>query len=381
MHQKKNLQKTIFLVTSYAQSVISFRGSLIRLLIKCNFIVKVFAPDHNEATTESLEALGATTGYFPLSRVGLSPISDLNALWSLWRIFVRSRPDIVLSYFAKPNIWGMLAAFFSQVPRRVAMVEGMGFAFTADLHNRKTLKQILIGNVIKLLYRAAFFAADRVIVLNPDDLSELKQDSGLSASKSVLLGGIGVELDKWKFLAPHLQPITFTMVARLLREKGVFEFLGAAQSVKTRHPNVRFILVGGLDSNPGAISNVDLDPWRKMGFVEFPGHVDVKPWLQQTSVFVLPSYREGVPLSTQEALAIGRPVITTDVPGCRETVVHGINGFLVPPRNAQRLAEAIELFIKDPSLIERMGCRSRLLAEERFDVNIANATILAALGV
>lgn len=380
--QNQNIYpKTVFLVTSYSGSVVSFRGTLISLLIKSGFVVKVFAPDHTVKTKRALFELGASTGCFPMARAGMSPFADLHSLWSLWRKFLKAKPDIVLTYFVKPNIWGMLAAKFSHVQRRVAIVEGMGFAFTADLNNRRTFKQIFIANTIKLLYRAAFYSANRVIVLNPDDLRELKQTCGLSSSKAVLLGGIGVELDKWKFSPPHIQPTTFTMVARLLREKGVFEFLHAAKLVKSTYPNVRFVLLGGYDINPGSISKPDIDFWIKMGLVEFHGHVDVKPWLQQTSVFVLPSYREGVPLSTQEALATGRPIITTDVPGCRETVVNGVNGFLVPPRNAQRLAEAIELFIKEPLLIERMGYRSRLLAEERFDVNIANAKILNILSV
>jgi len=167
----------------------------------------------------------------------------------------------------------------------------------------------------------------------------------------------------------------------MLREKGVFEFLEAARSIKARHPAVRFYILGGVDANPGAVCAADMQPWLQDGTVEWPGQVDVKPWLLQTSVFVLPSYREGVPRSTQEAMALGRPVITTDVPGCRETVVEGVNGLLVPPRDVQALVHAMEKFIATPALIESMGVASRQLAEERFDVRQTNKKMLDILGL
>jgi glycosyltransferase involved in cell wall biosynthesis len=168
----------------------------------------------------------------------------------------------------------------------------------------------------------------------------------------------------------------------MLREKGVFEFLQAAQQVKERYPHARFVLLGGLDSNPGGICAADLQPWVDRGVVEWPGQVDVKPWLAQTSVFVLPSfYREGVPRSTQEAMAMARPVITTDVPGCRETVVDGVNGFMVPPRNVDLLVRAMERFITEPALLERMGAESRSMAEQKFDMRVVNRKLLDVLGV
>ena len=171
------------------------------------------------------------------------------------------------------------------------------------------------------------------------------------------------------------------MIARLLREKGIFEYVEAARAVKCQYPQARFILLGGLDPNPGALSREKAQSWVDERVVEWPGHVAVRPWLEQASVYVLPSYREGVPRSTQEALAMARPVITTDVPGCRETVIEGDNGFLVPVRDTKALAAKMVTFIENPTLIARMGKRSRELAEKRFDVHKINAELVRIITI
>ena len=314
-------------------------------------------------------------------RTGISPFKDLLSLWALYKIFVMVQPNMVLTYFVKPNIWGMLAAALAHVPRRIAMVEGMGYVFTENSIGRRTLRQLVLGWLIMRLYQLSFIAADRVIVLNVDDLRDLRSSCGLRPSKAFLLGGIGVSLEEWQMQVPVLNPITFTMVARITREKGVFEFLNAAKQIKMQFPDVRFMLLGGGDDNPGAIDKQSLQALDVESCVDLLGHVDVKPWLSRSSVFVLPSYREGVPRSTQEAMALGLPIITTDVPGCRETVVEMVNGFLVPPRDSLQLADAMKRFILQPELIERMGRESRRLAEQRFDVRSVNDKLMGALGI
>jgi glycosyltransferase involved in cell wall biosynthesis len=179
-----------------------------------------------------------------------------------------------------------------------------------------------------------------------------------------------------------MKPVTFMLAARMLREKGIVEYAKAARIIKQKHPDTRFILLGSLDTNPGGLSHAEIDGWVAEGILDWPGHVhDVQDWLAQTSVYVLPSYREGVPRSTQEAMAMARPIITTDAPGCRETVVDGTNGFLVPVRNADALAKAMERFILQPDLIEKMGQASRSMAEERFDVRKINQVILRVMDI
>jgi glycosyltransferase involved in cell wall biosynthesis len=381
LEKKINLKPLdLIIVSHYAPSVVSFRGPLIAALHSVNVNVTVLAPDWDVSSQMLVRSMGADTEGFNLSRAGVNPLRDFETLIQLWRHFRFYKPGVVFTYAAKTNVWGMLAAALAGVPKRVAMVEGMGYAFTEGANGR-SFKQRWLGSVIAQLYRVAFKLAHKVVVLNADDARELQQLCGLRPEKTVLLGGIGVPLHDWPSCPPHTYPITFTLIARLLREKGIFEYLQAARLVKTKHPKIRFCLLGGLDDNPGALSQADIQPWLDDGTVEWPGQVNVKPWLAQTSVYVLPSYREGVPRSTQEAMAMGRPVITTHVPGCRETVVEGLNGFMVPPRDVRALVFAMERFIHNPELIVQMGEESRRLAEERFDVHKINQKLMAVLGV
>jgi glycosyltransferase involved in cell wall biosynthesis len=313
-----------------------------------------------------------------MERTGMNPLRDAINTWRMARLLQRLRPDASLSYFIKPVIFGTLAAWWAGVPRRFAMVEGLGFVFTPT-GGAVSLKRRLLKRLVLWLYKQGLSRAERVIFLNPDDQAELVAAGVLPARKGFLLGGIGVDLAHWAPAPPVLQPPTFMLVARLLREKGVEQFAAAARIAKQSHPQARFILLGGLDDNPGSITESDVQAWVSEGILEWHGHTPVQPWMAQTSVYVLPSYREGVPVSTQEAMSMGRPVITTDVPGCRETVVDGVNGFLVSVRDSAALAKKMCCFIENPELIRTMGLESRRLAEERFDVHLVNEKLIELL--
>ena len=368
------------IVSQCTTTALNFRGPLIKALCAAGVRVQVLAPNWQPQTEEAAHALGAQTEAYTLSRTGLNPFADLRTAFQLWRSFKAHKPDVVFTYYAKTNTYGILAAALAGVPRRVILVAGMGYAFT-DSPNGQYFKQRLIAVVLSTLYRIAFKFANAVIVQNPDDALDLQRHCGLSNNKTVLVLGTGVPLQGWPFHPTHTEPISFTLIARLLREKGILEYLQAARVVKAQHPQVRFYLLGALDENPGALRLADIQPWLDDATVEWPGQVNVKPWLAKTSVYVLPSYREGVPRSTQEAMAMGRPVITTDAPGCRETVVEGVNGFLVPPRDVPALATALLRFVHNPGLVATMGAQSRRLAEERFDVNRINQKLMEVLGV
>ena len=315
-----------------------------------------------------------------MSRTGMNPLVDLLNTWRLMRLLKELRPDVTLGYTIKPVIFGTIAAKLAGVPHRFAMVEGLGYVFTPGAEDF-SFKRRVLKHLVLWLYRIGMAQADKVIFLNPDDPAELVAERVLPSEKCFLLGGIGVDLAQWTMHSPVLTPVTFLLVARLLREKGVADYAAAARLVKQQHPQARFILLGGLDENPGSITQTEVQAWVDEGLMEWPGHTAVPPWLAQTSVFVLPSYREGVPASTQEAMAMGRAIITTDVPGCRETVVDGENGFLVPVRDPQALAQAMCQFIEQPELIARMGARSRQLAEEKYDVHKVNARLLQGMGL
>jgi glycosyltransferase involved in cell wall biosynthesis len=273
----------------------------------------------------------------------------------------------------------MLAAQSLNISRRIALITGLGYAFTQP----SGAKGALVHLAARTLYRLALQASHTVLFQNPDDLRAFAERGIVSPNKALVVGGTGVDLEEFAAHPPTLEPITFTLAARLLREKGIVEFAQAAQRIKQHYPNTRFLLLGGLDTNPGALQEHEVRQWAEAGILEWHGHVpDVRPYFVQTSVYVLPSYyREGVPRSTQEAMAMARPVITTDASGCRETVVDGVNGFLVPPRDVEALVRAMERFIQQPELILTMGQASRKLAEERFDVYAINRRLLAALGI
>lgn len=366
------------LISSQAFSLANFRGTLISSLVARGVEVFALAPDYDDTTRAAVAALGAKPVDYPGTRTGLNPVRDLLDTVRLALLLRRLRVDVSLGYFIKPVTFGTIAAWLAGVPRRYAMIEGLGYVFIGADEQQRLGRRALRG-LVKRLYRFALARARKVFFLNDDDIVEFTRAGLVKPEKAVKLGPIGVDLDRWLPGPPVLDPVTFVMTARLLREKGVIEYAGAARMVKARYPRTRFILLGGLDSNPGVIPRAEAEAWARQGILEWPGHIPVEPWLAQASVYVLPSYREGVPRSTQEAMAMARPVITTDVPGCRETVQDGKNGFLVPARDTEALAAAMLRFVERPELIAPMGQASRRIAEARFDAKRADAFIIETI--
>lgn len=355
-----------------------------RRLAEQGVVVYAMAPDFDYSTRMQVESVGATPVDINFQRTGMNPLHDLWCAISLARKLARIQPDVVLTYFVKPVIYGILASWVVRIPHRVAMIEGLGYVFTPQLNRFFTIRHFgheMLRFAVARMYRFSLACAHKVIFLNRDDSAEFVNDRLVDKRKVELLGGIGVDLDEWSCNSVQSEPVTFLLVARLLREKGIVEYICAARKIKSLHPNVRFLLLGALDTNPGALARDDVDSWVREGLVEWPGHVKVKPWLENASVFVLPSYREGVPRSTQEAMAMGRPIITTDAPGCRETVVEGLNGYLVPARNVEALVVAMTRFLDNPELITSMGLHSRRLAVDRFDARKVNSRIMNILGL
>lgn len=381
MFHKSGWNTRICIIGNQAFSLLNFRGPLIVEMVTKGIEVFGLAPDYDEDTRAAVRALGAVPVNYSLSRTGMNPLRDAADMLRLAFLLHELKPDITLCYFIKPVIYGTLAAWLSRVPRRFALIPGLGYAFTPSTKS-ESLKRRLLRDIVLVLYKAALRRADKVFFQNEDDRALFIDARAVSAEQSTRLNGTGVDLDKWQPAPPVTKPVTFLLAARLLREKGILEFVEAARKVKIKHRDVRFVLLGGLDSNPGALSYDTIETWVAEGIIEWPGHVpDVRPWLACASVYVLPSYREGVPRSTQEAMALARPIITTDVPGCRETVIDGENGFLVPLRDINSLISAMERFIQQPEIIERMGRSSRLIAEERFDVRKINQIIMKEMGI
>jgi glycosyltransferase involved in cell wall biosynthesis len=232
------------------------------------------------------------------------------------------------------------------------------------------------------LYRKALAANNLLFFLNPDDLNMFR-DLGLIKEKTqiVLLPGEGISLEQFPSAQLPIEPV-FLLIARLIRDKGIQEFVAAARLLRQSYPSISCRIVGPLDSNPTAFRADEVESWHREGIIEYLGEAkDIRQHMAAASVYVLPSYREGVPRTVLEAMSMGRPIVTTDVPGCRETVMAGENGFIVPVKDAAALAEAMERFILDPGLISKMGKRSREIAEEKFDVRKVNNLIIRSLGL
>jgi len=340
-------------------------------LIRQNFDVLVFAPNYDEKIAKDIYNLGAKPVHYSLSRAGANIIEELISIVSIAEFMRREKPDILFCFQIKPAIYGSISAIVNRINKVFIMIEGLGYVFIRDTWKNKFLRIIL-----SFLLKASLSRAKKVFFLNHDDRDEFIRQSIIKAEKTCILGGIGVDLSEWTYVEPPTSPVSFIFIGRLLKEKGIIEFLRAAKYIKRKYPTTQFTVLGNLDTNPGCIKKEEIRPYIDEGIIEWLGFTEVKPWLAKSSVFILPSYREGLPRSTQEAMAMGRAVITTDVPGCRETVIDGVNGFLIKPKNVEALAKAMERFISNPELIKNMGRESRRMAEQKFDVREKNEMIL-----
>ncbi|RBM71558.1 glycosyltransferase family 4 protein [Vibrio paracholerae] len=363
---------------NHSPGLLIFRRDFIQYLVNQGHTVYAFALDYSPEAKAAVVALGAIPVDYSLSKTGVNPIRDLKDTLLLAKKLKAVQPDVVFSFFVKPSIYGTLAAKLAGVPRRIAMLEGLGYIHTPG-KSGFSLKKRLLQLVHGCLCTIGYAFADKVLFLNPDDPVDLAKKSLVNREKFQVLGPIGLNLDAYPYKRiSTFEPIRFIFIARLLAEKGIFEYLQAARLVKKAYPNTEFIVLGGLDpDNPAALSSAQLDEVIEERIITYPGHVsNVSEWIASTHVFVLPSYyREGVPRSTQEAMAIGRAVITTDVPGCRETVIDGVNGFVVPPFNSALLAEKMLYLIEHPEEIQRMGDESYRIAKKRFDVHKINPVL------
>lgn len=367
----------IVVIGGSAETLVNFRGEMIRRMVDGGHSVLTMAPDVNLPALEALKGLGASYERVPIKRTGLNPFLDLRAMFSIARIFRRHRIELVVAYTAKAVIYGLLAARLARVGRVAAMITGVGSALGATSNVGRVL-----ARVVALLYRIALWRADVVFFQNPDD-EALFRRLGLtgSARRIVRINGSGVDLARFSPAPlPRYPPFVFLMVGRLLRDKGVVEYVEAARIVRKRYPEACFRLLGGLDVNPTAITKAQLDDWCEEGAIEYLGTAsDVRPHLHAAHVCVLPSYGEGLPRAVIEAMAVGRCILTTDVPGCRETVVPKINGLLVPARDSAALANAAIRILASPDLLAAMGDSSRVMAAQRFEVHAVNRVIMEAL--
>ena len=378
---KEKMKKKIAIIVNEVSTLLHFRKELVLDLVKEGYEVFCLAEGYEPSTKEIIVSWGAKPVEHNLKRSNLNPLADIVEVFKLRKALKEIAPDIVLTCFVKPVIFASLAAKLAGVKKRVGMIEGLGYAFTPSTE-KKGLKAKIIKFLQIQLYKIALPTLDKVLFLNPDDQRDLLIENNIKVKSTEILGGIGVNLDYYRYFEPKIKSdVSFIFLGRLLREKGIFEFLEAAKVVKKEKPNTQFLVLGQIDKqNPTAMSEEKLQEYIDANIIEYLGYVkNVPDYIEKVDVFVLPSYREGVPKSTQEAMAMGKVILTTDVPGCRETVVDGVNGFLVPLFSAEKLAEKMLELINKPILVRSMGIESRRIAEEKFDVRKVNKRIISIL--
>jgi len=376
-------RQRVVVLCSYSPSLTNFRLELLKRMVDAGHIVTAVGPEDDGRTRASLSRIGVDFAQVPMARVGLNPITDLVTLWSLWRLMLKLKPHVVVPYTMKPIIYGGIAARLAGVRSRCFLVTGLGHVFSQD--GAATLKGRIVKQISVWLYRSAFTGANVVFAYNQTDAADIREHRMVTDESLIkLVPGSGVDLDHYAFAPPPTDRPVFLLVARLLKDKGILEYIEAARRVRRAYPRAEFQLLGHFDPNPAAgISRADIKKYVDEGILNFLGEtVDVRPYLAGCNVFVLPSYyREGIPRSILEAMSVGRAIITTNLAGCSNTVQPGINGYLVEPRSVDDLSCAMSELAGNLPLANDMGMRSRELAQEKFDVHLVNDILIERMAL
>jgi len=380
--------RRVLVIAGNDQSLVNFRGPLLGAMVAAGHEVLAAAPPESPDLPDRLAAIGVRfVPVYSLQRAGTNPWAEWKTRRELTAVMRAECPDTVLAYTIKPIVHGLPAAAAAGVSHRFALVTGLGTAFHSD-----GWRGALLRGVASRLYRSALSKAEAVYFQNDESRTVfLNHGIILPATRAILVAGSGVDTAHYTHAPLETSQPTFLMLARLLRDKGVAEYVAAARICRAALPSARFLLVGSRDPNPTAVPSHLLETWQAEGIVEFRDAVsDVRPLLAGCSVYVLPSYHEGMPRSVIEAMATGRPVITTDAIGCRETIIGadrpdadglrwGENGVLVPVKDSVALAAAMLRLVSNPEMLMAMGKRARIIAEQQFDVRRINDVILRTM--
>ena len=369
------MTKKILISLNTAWNLLNFRAGLIGGLISSGYEVVVVAP--KDEYVVKLELLGCRFVHLEMDNQGTHPIRDLLLLWRFFRLLKTEKPDLCLFYTVKPNVYGSLASRLCGIPF-INNVSGLGAVF---------IQGGWVKSIVSALYKLAFRNSYRVFFQNRDDLGLFLENKLVKVALTDVLPGSGINLHRFtptddtdrKSLN---SPFRFLLIARMLKDKGIVEFVNAAQLLKESGVNADFCLLGFLGvQNPAAISSEQMKEWTDQGFVKYLGvSDDVREHIASADCIVLPSYREGTPRTLLEAAAMGKPIITTDVVGCKEVVEHGVNGFLCEVKNAQDLSLKMkEMLLLSEGQRRMMGENGRLKMEKEFDENIVIQKYLQAI--
>lgn len=337
-----------------------FRLPVMQELVRQGHTVYAICPSGE--ISDSFSEQGITHIPYVIERSSLNPLKELNAIRNIYQAIKPLGLDILHTFTAKPNIYGTIAGRLAKVPRIINLVEGLG-----SFYLENDFKSRIVRSLIEFLYARIFKLSDTVMFVNQDDPAYLISKKIVPSAKVFTIKGVGINTNEWKPLPKEDKWIRITMIARALKHKGVYEFIETAAILGEKYPDVTFQFVGSPDE--GNSFSIPEEFMRTQPHLHYLGHQNnIRHILSQSDIFVLPSYREGLPRTSMEAMSMGLPIITTDVVGCRETVEDGINGFLIPAKNVTALVDAIELLINNEELRHTMGKKSRAKAVKEFDV-------------
>ncbi|MBT2667492.1 glycosyltransferase family 4 protein [Bacillus sp. ISL-4] len=366
----------VMVLSSYAPTLFFFREDMMAAMIMNGHEVIAAAPESEKEWENKFKKRNIKyVSIKGIERTGSNPVKDIIGFISILKTIFKEKPDKVIAYQAKTIAYGCIAANILRVKGIYAIMGGLGSII------RNNSRKSLARDILKTEYKVAFSFCDNVFFQNKDDCNEAINNNLIKNEKIVMINGSGVNLKKFTEKQITKDPI-FLFVGRLLKDKGINEYIQAAEIVKEKYPNARIQILGSFDTNPTAIKEDDIYKYVKKGIIEYLGSTDdVRPFLETCRFFVLPSYHEGTSKSMLEAMATGRPILTTDAPGCRETVIDGINGLLVPVANVDKLAEKMIWLIENTEEAERMGQEGLRICKEKYDVQKVNEIILKTMNL
>ncbi len=361
---KKN--KKILILVNYLSFFLSHRLPIANALLAKGFDVFIGYGELRGADPKLLEQRGFKVNFVPIQPGGINFFKDLKTLYHIWKYFNKVKPDIVHLVTIKPYLYGGIISRLIGVPSLITAVSGLGTLFIGKKLNTRILRIFLYP-----IYKFAFGHKNQKIILqNKDDLKTLVSWGVLKSNKVNLIKGSGVKLQDFTNLEEPKGTITICFAGRLLRDKGVLEFISAARILRERGVNARFLLAGDIDvNNPTGINFDELKKRNKEDYVEILGYQkNISTLYEKSHIICLPSYREGLPKSLIEAAAAGRAIVTTDVPGCRDTVIPNVTGIIIPPKDSFKLADAMQRLIEHPQERISMGKAGRKFAEKEFPI-------------
>lgn len=366
----------IAVLSSHTSSLFWFRMDMMKDFIKEGHSVIALGSEPEINWKKKFNEYNIDYRQLDVERNGMNPLKDIKTFKSLHNFMKKEKPDKVFTYQAKTIVYGSIAGKLNGISDVYPLIAGLGSIFRG-----KGFKNTIVKLIMKLEYWVACKCSKRVFFQNHDDKNEFILNGLIEDEKTVIINGSGVNLDKFKPTPLPKEP-TFLFIGRLIKDKGIMEYLEACKQIKRKFPKVRCLLVGPYDSNPSALKPEELQPYIDNNVIEYFGEQsDVRPFIVQCSVYLLPSYHEGTPKTVLEAMAMGRAIITSDAPGCRETVIDGKNGYLVKVKDIQGLIVKMDYLITHQETSQAMGIESAKIASEKYDVKIVNKTIMKTMGL